>query len=266
MAATKPEISDPGVQRTRRNIMKMGAIAVPATLATVHSAAASGITVCLPVLGCITIGGGDKGGGSGGGDKGGGVSSNCFLRGTKIRTVEGEREIENLAIGDLLPTMSGGSRPVQWIGRYTVRKSDPSKAWVQDALPVRIARSALAPNAPHADLYVTALHGVLIDGVLVPAEALINGATITRHEPEGDEMDFFHIKLESHDVIYAEGVPAETLLHVDEFLRQFRRVCPSVWNAGGRRSLRSLCPRSGRTGRVDVETPERALAVDRFQE
>ena len=68
--------------------------------------------------------------------------------------------------------MFGGLRPVQWIGRYTVRKSDPSKAWVEDALPVRIACSALAPNVPHADLCVTALHGVLIDGVLVPAEAL----------------------------------------------------------------------------------------------
>ena len=61
------EKSDPGVQRTRRNIMKLGAIVVPATLGTVHSAAASGITVCLPVLGCITIGGGGSGGGKGGG-------------------------------------------------------------------------------------------------------------------------------------------------------------------------------------------------------
>ncbi len=193
----------------------------------------------------------DGGGGSGGG-KGGGVSSNCFLRGTKIRTAEGEREIENLAIGDLLPTMFGGLRPVQWIGRYTVRKSDPSKPWVEDALPVRITRSALAPNVPHADLCVTALHGVLIDGVLVPAEALINGATIARYEPEGDEMEFFHIKLESHDVIYAEGVPAETLLHVDEsfvnfaeYLRQYgapadeARCAPYVHVQGGRAELMS---------------------------
>ena len=67
---------------------------------------------------------------------------------------------------------------------------------------------------------MTAAHGVLIDGVLVPAELLVNGTTITRHEPEGDEMEFFHIKLESHDVVYAEGVPAETLLDVSEFVRR----------------------------------------------
>ena len=62
-----------------------------------------------------------------------------------------------------------------------------------------------------------------------PAEVLINGTTITRFEArEYDELEFFHIKLESHDVIYAEGAPAETLLNVEEsavnfaeYLRQY---------------------------------------------
>ncbi len=208
---------------------------------------------------------------------GGGVSSNCFLKGTKIRTAEGERKIEDLAIGDLLPTMFGGLRPIQWIGRYTVKKSDPSKPWVEDALPVRIARSALAPNVPHADLYVTAGHCLLIDGVLVPAEALINGTTITRHEPEGDEMEFFHIKLESHDVVYAEGVPAETLLHVDEsfvnfadYLRQYgapadeARCAPYVHVHGGREELISRL-RSALSPWIDLRN-QADMVRDRFEE
>jgi hypothetical protein len=57
--------------------------------------------------------------------------------------------------------------------------------------------------------------------VLVPVELLINGTTITRFEPEGDELELFHIKLESHDVIYAEGVPTETLLDVSESFANF---------------------------------------------
>src|SRR6185437_14024377 len=145
---------NPGMQRTRRNIMKMGAILVPATLGTVHSAA--------PGHG-NNQGGNNQGGNNQGGNNQGGNSQgahNCFLKGTKIRTAEGERGIEDLAIGDLLPTMSGVLRPVQWIGRYSFKKSDPSKAWAKEALPVRIARSALAPHVPHADLYLTALHGV----------------------------------------------------------------------------------------------------------
>jgi hypothetical protein len=76
---------------------------------------------------------------------------------------------------------------------------------------------------------VTALHSLLIDGVLAPAEILINGTTITRYEArEYDELEYFHVKLESHDVIYAEGAPAETLCSVNEsavnfadYLRQY---------------------------------------------
>jgi hypothetical protein len=57
----------------------------------------------------------------------------------------------------------------------------------------------------------------LIDDALVPAELLINGTTITRDEAhEYDQLEFFHVKLERHDVVYAEGVPAETLINVQE--------------------------------------------------
>jgi len=31
-----------------------------------------------------------------------------------------------------------------------------------------------------------------------------------------DYVEFFHVKLESHNVIYAEGARAETLLNVEE--------------------------------------------------
>jgi hypothetical protein len=34
-------------------------------------------------------------------------------------------------------------------------------------------------------------------------------------------LEFFHIKLERHDVIYAEGTPTETLLEVDESAANF---------------------------------------------
>ena len=64
---------------------------------------------------------------------------------------------------------------------------------------------------------MTAGHCLLIDDVLSPAGMLINGSTIARYEAhEYDELVYFHIKLESHDVIHAEGAPAETLLNVDE--------------------------------------------------
>jgi Hint domain len=195
-------------RRTRRNIIKMGAIVVPATLGSVHSAAAGSSEICIFGI-CIPIPITPPGSGN--------RSGNCFLNGTRIRTAEGERRVEDLAIGELLPTMFGGLRPIQWIGHYSIKKTDPSKPWPEDARPVRIARSALAPNVPEADLYVSQAHGVFIDDVLASACYLVNGTTVTLYDAsEWDELQFFHIKLERHDVIYAEGAPVESLLDVDE--------------------------------------------------
>jgi len=152
----------------------------------------------------------------------------CLLRGAAVLTGKGERRVEDLAIGDLLPTVFGGLLPIQWIGRYPMKKSDPSAPWPKGARPVRIARSALAPNVPHTDLYVTQAHALLIDRVLIAAGCLINGTTITLDDARSsDELELFHIKLEKHDVIYVEGAPVETLLEVDEgavnFAEYFRR-------------------------------------------
>jgi Hint domain-containing protein len=253
-----------GTQRTRRNLVKMGAIVAFAALGSVsktNPASANCGNDKLVGNGCA------KG------------NANCFLKGTTIRTVSGDRKIEDLAVGDLLPTKFGGLRPIQWIGRYTLKKSDPSKPWVKDALPIRIARSALGPELPHADLYVTGGHSLLIDGVLVPAEMLINGTTITRDEGrEYDELAYIHVKLESHDVIYAEGVPAETLINVQEsavnfadYLRRYgtaatdeEHCAPYIHIWGGRPELVSRL-RSAISPWIDLRNRAEVLR-DRLEE
>jgi hypothetical protein len=168
-------------------------------------------------------GGGERGWGrdDDGGHRGG-RGGNCFLRGTKISTMTGERRVEDLSIGDLVPTVFGGTRPIQWIGRFRRIRSDLNRPWAKNARPVRIARSALAPDVPYSDLYVTQRHALLFDDLLIPAGILVNGTTIALYAAEEyDELEFFHIKLESHDVIYAEGAPCETLLWVDETMSNF---------------------------------------------
>jgi len=137
----------------------------------------------------------------------------CFLRGTKLRTVDGERNVEDIAVGDLLLTAFGQSRPVQWVGRWSVQRK-AGKPWSADVRPVRIRQSALGPNTPYTDLYVSRGHAMFVDGVLVPAGQLVNGTSITLHDAEEvDELEYFHIKMESHDVILAAGAPSETLLN-----------------------------------------------------
>jgi len=141
------------------------------------------------------------------------LTGECFLRGTKIRTNSGYREVEKLAIGDLLPTTFGGVSPIQWIASHSFKKDNLKRPWPKTERPVRIMRSALDDNVPHADLYLTAAHALFIDDVLVPVGDLINGTTITLDDAdELDVLEYFHIKLEGHDVIDAQGASCETLL------------------------------------------------------
>jgi len=140
-----------------------------------------------------------------------------FLKGTKVQTLGGPRKVEDLAVGDLLPTVFGGPRPIQWIARYRHVENAPAKPAAKDLSPVRVARSALALEAPRADLFLTQGHALYLDGVLVPVGRLVNGTTITLYPAdEFHELEFFHIKLAVHDVIFAEGALCETLLNVDE--------------------------------------------------
>jgi hypothetical protein len=153
----------------------------------------------------------------------------------------------------LLPTVFGGICPIKWIGYY-VYKRDSAKPWVRDVLPVRVARSALGPDLPHADLCLSKEHGLLIDGVLVTAGSLINGKTITLFDArELNELELFHIKLACHNVIYAEGAPCETLINFDEraanfpeYLRRYgppatqeARCAPLLSCTGARREIKS---------------------------
>ena len=84
-------------------------------------------------------------------------------------------------------------------------------------MPVRVARSALGPNTPSRDLFLSPGHRLYLDGVLVPAVDLLNHLTIARHSAEDlTEIEYFHIKLDRHNVIYAEGAPCETMQTVAE--------------------------------------------------
>ena len=136
----------------------------------------------------------------------------CFLGGTHIRTPNGEVKVENLIVDDLVTTLDGGAKPIKWIGHRRFER-DPQERWLSDVLPVKVARSAFGPLVPHTDLFLSPMHAVYLDGLLVPIRNLINGRSIVQCGSfESDAIEYFHIELAGHDVILAEGAPAETLL------------------------------------------------------
>jgi Hint domain-containing protein len=66
---------------------------------------------------------------------------------------------------------------------------------------------------PHADLFLSQEHRLLLDGGLVRVGDLVNGTSIAI-DPCADvmEIEYLHIKLADHHAVYAEGAAAETLL------------------------------------------------------
>src|SRR5262249_6536190 len=136
----------------------------------------------------------------------------CFLRGTCLLTPNGELNIEDLRIGDLLTTLNGEAKPIQWIGRRVYKRSIGT-SYPESVLPVRIPREALGPGEPRCDLFISQHHALWVDGLLIQAIDLIKGSSIgIVSAAELSEIEYLHVKLPRHDVIFAEGAPCETLL------------------------------------------------------
>lgn len=133
----------------------------------------------------------------------------CFMAGTRIATPDGFANVEDLAMGDPVLTADGEVAPVKWLGRQTVSTifANPNRA-----LPIRIRAGALDENLPVRDLLVSPCHAIFVDGVLVQAGALVNGSSIVREADVPTNFVYYHIELENHALILAEGVAAETFV------------------------------------------------------
>ena len=135
----------------------------------------------------------------------------CFLSGTRILTQRGEVPVEELRVGDLaVALVHGGLLPVRWIGNRRVRPLHYRNP--DHAHPIRVQEGAFGPNMPHRDLWLTPGHRVLVDGHLVQIDTLLNDTTIA--QVEQDEVWVWHVELDRHDVILADGMPSESFLNV----------------------------------------------------
>jgi hypothetical protein len=141
------------------------------------------------------------------------IEAVCFAAGTRILTATGERMIETLIQGDIVLTLAGDElspKPVKWVGRRRIDLMTHPRP--ETVAPIRIQRSAFADNVPHTDLLVSPDHAILVDGRLICARQLINGTTI-RQETGLVSAEYFHVELEAHAILLAEGLPAESYLN-----------------------------------------------------
>ena len=145
----------------------------------------------------------------------------CFAAGTRIATARGAVAVEAIGVGERVRVVLGGTAegpageafaPVIWVGRRQVdcaRHARPRKVW-----PVRVAAGAFGPGLPHADLWLSPDHAVYVNEVLIPVRYLVNGSTIA--QVKVDSITYHHIELAQHDVLLAEGLPAESFLDMKD--------------------------------------------------
>ncbi|AJE45570.1 Hint domain-containing protein [Celeribacter indicus] len=174
----------------------------------------------------------------------------CFGRGTLIQTVYGAVPVEELRAGDLAITYDHGPQEIRWIGSTRVRAEGAFA-------PVEIARNTCGN---HRTLRVSQQHRILIADpkaelnhgdheVLVPAKHLVNHDTVRIRE--GGEVEYFHILFDRHEVVFADGAPAESFhpgdtgataldrAARDEILALFPQLAAG-WHAYGRAARVSL--------------------------
>ncbi len=134
----------------------------------------------------------------------------CFATGTRLLAARGEVAVEALGVGERVATLSGRLARVRWIGH---RRIDLSRHGAPaEVMPVRIAAHAFGVGMPHRDLRLSPDHAVYLadERVLVPARYLVNGATLA---PETmDEVTYWHVELDRHEILLADGLPSESYL------------------------------------------------------
>lgn len=147
----------------------------------------------------------------------------CFQKGTMISTENGQVAVEDLAVGDRVLTNTGEQRELKWIAS---RKLSALELIYNPSLrPIRVSAGALSEGTPDHDLWLSPQHRILLSGsdislffgvdeALAPIVGLKNDSSIVT-DYEINDVEYFHLMFEQHEVIYANGVEAESFFPGD---------------------------------------------------
>lgn len=151
----------------------------------------------------------------------------CFAAETLIRTDRGDRRVDSLQKGHLLPLWSGGMGRVRLILQRALSAADLRAH--PHLRPIRITKGALGQGLPQRDLLVSPQHRMMVASPVAKrmfdsAAVLIAAHRLTELpgiyvDSDLAEVTYVHVVMDRHQVIYAEGCPSETLFTGPEALR-----------------------------------------------
>lgn len=133
----------------------------------------------------------------------------CFAEDTRIKTAMGPRRVQNIKLGDMIPTYDGVMQPVRWIGSTTVLA-------LGSHAPVLFKAGSIGNTR---DIRVSQMHRMMLgnwqaelyagmDEALVAAKHLVNGDDIVLET--GGTVTYYHLLFDQHELIWSEGALSES--------------------------------------------------------
>ena len=143
----------------------------------------------------------------------------CLTGDAQVQTDCGTRAARDICAGSKVMTQDRGVQEVIWVGKRTIHfDAEPE---MEDHRPIIFETGSVDGINPTAPIRLSPQHRVLIRGwraelyfaersILVPARALVNNTTI-RVDTESPSVDYVHLLFRKHEVIFADGLPVESL-------------------------------------------------------
>ena len=151
----------------------------------------------------------------------------CFANDTRIRTRNGDVLVQDLDIGDAVATAHNGYQKIRWIGARKLNQNDLARN--PKLRPVRFSARSLSATLPNRDLLVSRQHRMLVQskvaermfGVTAVLVAAIKMTELpgVNVDDEVQEIEYFHLLFDKHEVIFAEGAPSESLYTTERSLK-----------------------------------------------
>ncbi|MEP3330984.1 Hint domain-containing protein [Sedimentitalea sp.] len=143
----------------------------------------------------------------------------CFVNDTLISTPSGQRKVQDLRPGDMVNDSDGTPLVLRSVMSRSISTNE-LRAYSK-LRPVRISAGALGNGLPHRDLLVSRQHRMLVASKIVERmfganEVLIPAIKLTAlpgiyTDDTVENLEYFHLLFDKHEVILAESAPTESL-------------------------------------------------------
>ncbi|GGA05245.1 Hint domain-containing protein [Neptunicoccus cionae] len=179
----------------------------------------------------------------------------CFTPGTLIATMQGEKPVESLKVGDRVITRDNGAQEVRWIGSKPMTGAELQAS--PHLQPVLIRKGALGNGLPERDMLVSQNHRVLVNNaevgllfnepeVLVAAKHLVNadkGVSLV----SASHATYVHFMFDHHEVVLSDGAWTESFQPGDQAMAsvsaeqrdEITELFPELAHAQGREAYTS---------------------------